>query len=553
MTADPSPVRHPAFTGWAQVEGFCDHGTRRPGDRVPLRVSSRSDRFSVEVSRIGADRVPVWRRDDIPGRPHPVPDDAWAAGCDWPVTLAIDTEPSWPSGFYEVRLRATGAPIGAEPEGPGGHHGGTVDGDRVDRTASEAYFVLGAHPGEANRADRPLLVLGTNTWQAYNQWGGRCLYSGADRVSFARPLERGYLRRPSAPDEVDFDGRIASAGPQPDPEHLRLQAYQTAGSWPLWTASAGWHNWERRFVRWAERSGRSPAFAVDTDFDDPDRAADLLAHHRLAVTVGHDEYWTWNRRDAMDTWVDGGGNWAIFSGNTCFWQVRYDDGGRTMVAHKGGARSADPVRGTERGHLLTSMWSDPEIGRPETSTIGLTFTRGGYHRVGRAVPDGTGAFTVHRPDHWAFSDTGIEAGDALGLGAFAVGYEVDGCALELGPDGHPRATGADGAPESLEVLATAPARLISITDDTCEAPEALWASVDPPGDLEGTAMVLFGSAWRDRIGELAQGHAVIGTFRRGRGTVFNAGSADWAYGLDGDAGIRQVTANVLDRLGRPGS
>ena len=40
---------------------------------------------------------------------------------------------------------------------------------------------------------------------------------------------------------------------------------------------------------------------------------------------------------------------------------------------------------------------------------------------------------------------------------------------------------------ALAVLATAPARLISITDTVCEAPAALWASLAPPGDLEDVA------------------------------------------------------------------
>jgi hypothetical protein len=31
--------------------------------------------------------------------------------------------------------------------------------------------------------------------------------------------------------------------------------------------------------------------------------------------------------------------------------------------------------------------------------------------------------------------------------------------------------------------------------------------------------------------------------------VFNAGSADWAYGLDRDPLVQQVTANVIRHLG----
>ncbi|MEL6984944.1 MAG: N,N-dimethylformamidase beta subunit family domain-containing protein, partial [Actinomycetota bacterium] len=216
------------------------------------------------------------------------------------------------------------------------------------------------------------------------------------------------------------------------------------------------------------------------------------------------------------------------------------------------------VRG-EDDRRLTSMWSDPRIGRPETSTTGLSFTRGGYHRIGDAVAGGQGGYTVHRPDHWVLANTGLAAGDLLGAESTIVGYEVDGCALTWppptgsDPSPAPVPTGEDGAPSTLEILASAPARLISITDDRCEAPAALWASVDPPGDLEGVAMILHDTPHptQEQLDALGSGHAVLGLFTKGDGMVFNAGTTDWAYGLDDDGPVGQVTTNVIERfLGR---
>ena len=508
-----------------------------------MRCASRAERFSVRVHRIGRDRELWWSADDVTVPDHPVPDEAWATGCGWPVGFAVPTAVDWPSGFYEVGFEVppdveTGRPGDREP----------------DRRRSEAFFAL--RPADDGPVGDLLVVLPTNTWNAYNQWGGRCLYSGAARVSFDRPLERGYLRRPTAPDEVDYDGRITDIETPPDPEHRRLVDYQASGRWPLWTASAGWPNREHRFVRWAEANGWRVDVAVNRDLDEH---PELLDRYRVVASVGHDEYWSWGMRDTMDRWVGDGGHWLILSGNTMFWQVRDEDDGRTMVCHKGRARLDDPVRSSPDPAVaatLTSMWSDPRIGRPETATIGLTFTRGGYHRIGEAVAGGPGGYTIHRPEHWAFAGTGLQAGDLLGAGSFAVGYEVDGCALAWvdGPGGPtPVPTGADGAPPDLEILGTAPARLISITDERCEAPAALWASIDPPGDLEGVAMVLHDTATPTpgQLAELGRGHAVLAWFRRGRGSVFNAGSADWAYGLDTDPLIQRVTANVIERfLGR---
>jgi hypothetical protein len=253
-------------------------------------------------------------------------------------------------------------------------------------------------------------------------------------------------------------------------------------------------------------------------------------------------------RDAVDRFVMRGGNAAFFSGNCCFWQVRYEDEGRTMVCYKDKARAQDPVMGTQRQHLLSGIWSDPLINRPENETTGLSFTRGGYVRMGEAVPRSSGAYTIYRPDHWAFAGTALRYGDLLGLGSYVVAYEVDGCEFTL-KNGLPVPTHADGTPENFTILGASPAHNISITDTVCEAPVALWASVDPPGDLELVATILFGDASPENVAKVAHGNAVMGTFTRG-GTVFSVGSTDWAYGLDDNALVQQVTRNVLDKLSR---
>ena len=378
-----------------------------------------------------------------------MPDRAWAEGCEWPVAFEIPVGEDWPSGFYEIEF--------------------SDRQDRGESGRSHAFFVVRDRESERENA---VLVLSTSTYAAYNYWGGGCLYTGEVRVSFDRPLERGYLRRPAAPFETDFDGRAANTAVPSDPTHRRLLYYQARNHYPLWTNSAGWHNWERRFVRWTEAEGWRFGFATSQDLH---HDASLLSGRELMITVGHDEYWSWEMRDAVERFVRAGGNLLALSGNTAAWQVRFE--GNAMVCHKSAVD--DPLSGTDQDHLVTTMWADPILGRPETQLHGLTFTRGGYHRMGHAVADGRGGYEVHRPEHWAFEALDLERGDLVGSQDFCVGYEVDGCALEFAGD-LPFATGEDGAPASIEILATAPARLMSITDSVCEAPAGLWASMDPP-------------------------------------------------------------------------
>ena len=89
-----------------------------------------------------------------------------------------------------------------------------------------------------------------------------------------------------------------------------------------WSGGSGWWNWERPFTRWAESNGYRLDVAISQDLE---LHPEVLDGHRLVLSVGHDEYWSWGMRDALDAFVAAGGNAAIFSGNTCFWQVRFDE------------------------------------------------------------------------------------------------------------------------------------------------------------------------------------------------------------------------------------
>lgn len=501
------------------VEGYPSHLSYQPGDEVAFHCSSRVATFSVEIARIGAERVVVWQRNAIPGTEQPTPPHAYATGCNWAVTFTFTIPQEWRSGFYEVSLRGDGV------QGP--------------EAVSHAFFVLRAlHPG---RDTKTLLVLGTNTYNAYNKWGGECLYTGVPKVSFARPIERGYVVKPIDPD--GFDGRNANVTPEPDPDHNRLQQYLRDHKIALWSASGGWHNWERRFVHWAESNGFHFDYAINSDLE---FRPHLLDHYRLMVSVGHDEYWSWGMRNTVDAFVNRGGNVAFFSGNALYWQVRYEDDGRTMVCYKYVARDKDPVMGTDQQPLLSGIWSDPLVGRPENLTTGLSFCRGGYIRFGRGVPRASGAYTIQRPDHWVFAGTDLCYGDMLGLGSYIASYEVDGCDFVL-ENGLPVPTGIDGTPKDFTILATAPAHLISNTPGNNESIVPLSYDTNGLGDLEYTSIMLFGDDSPANKAKVAHGNAVMGIFQRG-GTVFNAGSADWAYGLDHDPLVQRITSNVLTRL-----
>ena len=157
---------------------------------------------------------------------------------------------------------------------------------------------------------------------------------------------------------------------------------------------------------------------------------------------------------------------------------------------------------------------------------GVSFTRGGYHRIGRNVTSGLGGYTVHRAGHWIFDGTGLGYGDVLGAGATVVGYECDGCVFTY-RDGLPYPTGEDGTPATFEILGTCPTQ--HFTRETAPRPP----KPGEPSELEYIASRVFGTREPEAMERIRHGHAVLG-----------------AYTNDAGATVRHVG---LDRLGpRPG-
>ncbi|MEM9606378.1 MAG: N,N-dimethylformamidase beta subunit family domain-containing protein [Actinomycetota bacterium] len=501
------------------IEGYGGALSCRPGEPLPLHVSTTADRFDVTVERWGAEREVVWSAGDLPGVHTPPPHDADANGCGWPVSVEVPVGEDWRSGFHLVTLTAHDAPSG--------------------RDVAHAGFVVRAASASAGR-ERALLVLETNTWNAYNTWGGRSLYTGGHRVSFERPFGRGMLSRP----EVERDDRKARPvrfREDGDDDGLIFQAYRTDRAYPSAIGSTGWFTHPRRFVEWAEAAGHRFDYAVSSDLDaDPD----ALAGYDLVVGVGHDEYWSAPQRAAVEAHVRGGGHYASFSGNTMFWQVRHE--GSSMVCHKYRAHLDDPVVAAGEPTSATGMWADPVVGRPEWSFLGAGSAFGLYHRFGQATPRGVGGFLVYRSDHWALAGTGLRYGDVLGADDGVVGYETLGCPVTLDELQLPVPWPRDDLPSELEIVAMVPSSNLGVG----EYPRSI-AALSDQGDLEFIAERIHGDTSETSIAKVRHGNAVLAVgrpFGRGGGEVVTVGTTDWVFGLEHDDAVAQVTANVLDRF-----
>ena len=308
----------------------------------------------------------------------------------------------------------------------------------------------------AGAASRILVCLPFTTTQAYNDWGGKSLYpwdspARARKISFDRP----------------------------------------AGTNPTDALA---------FVRWLEKSEIPVEYCTSMDLHaDPG----ILRPYRLFLSVGHDEYWSREMRDRVEAFVRAGGNAAFFSGDTCTWQVRFEDGDRTLVCFRDAVE--DPLAGVENDRV-TVQWASAPVDRPENTLTGVSYRNG----AGSWIDEESWKKAVYRvnfPEHWVFAGTGLSQGEAFAGGA--VGYETDAAEIAW-VDGIARATGRDGTPETFVVLATA--------------------------ELD---------AWR---AEGKGGLATLGIFRAG-GTVFTAASVDWSKALEaGSPAVERITRNVIDKL-----
>ncbi len=506
------------------IEAYCSRLSYRPGDVVDIHVSTTAPAYDVTIERWGAERSIVWRSPSpIGGRDLPVPEDADARGCAWAVGVRVPVDTAWRSGFHLVTLHAHDAPAG--------------------RAVAHAGFVV--RPAAPTGA--PLLVLATNTWNAYNNWGGRSLYTGGTQVSFRRPFARGMLSRPEA-ERDDRKSWPPRWGEDPDPDGNIYQAYRSARGYPPAIGSSGWFTFERRFVEWAEGEGRVFDYAVSSDLD---AEPDALDGYGLVVSIGHDEYWSAPQRDAVERHVAAGGRFVSCSGNTMFWQVRLDavdgDDRATMVCHKYAAHETDPVMATGDRSTMTGMWADPVVGRPETALLGAGSAWGLYHRFGQATPRGVGGFVVYRDDHWVLDRTGLRYGDVLGGRDGVVGYETLGCRIQFDEYQLPVRAGSDGTPDDLEIVAFCPSSNLRVG----EYPSSISALSDQ-GDLDFVAERLLGRVDDDSIRRIRHGNAVIVVaypFGRRAGEVVTIGTTDWVFGLRSDRAVAQVTRNALDRRG----
>jgi hypothetical protein len=438
LAADSSP----------QVSGYGSASSVPQGGSLDFHISSNVSTYDIQIFKEGAfGRELMQTVTGLSGQSYNcqyaigvvVEDDTDPLGCGWPVAYTLDVPDSWPSGLYLADLLDS-------DDKPGGY-------------GSYIFFIVTENQ-PASTSDI-LIHIPTNTWQAYNNFGGLSLYETGNP-----------------------DG---------------LQGVKLTFDRPFRPCTSCRYLWDLPFIRWLEREGLVVEFIASEDLHNN---ANLLFNYDLFASIGHDEYWTKEMRDHLDAYLNAGGNYAAFSGNTMFRQVRYEDNNRTLVGYKK-HKNDDPLYGVD-DIRVSSDFSKAPVNWPQNSTIGLGWT--GW--INRNPGDEPGHYTVYRTDHWVFNGTGLQDGDVFWY-EFNERSETDGTEF-IWQDGLPVVTGEDNTPLNFQIMG---------------------------------------------IQESTKGYATMGAFEHsGGGIVFNAATYGWPRGLlpennPDDYGIlEQITHNVFNTL-----
>jgi len=250
------------------------------------------------------------------------------------------------------------------------------------------------------------------TWQAYNAWGGASLYYGevpvdpADMVGYMPPNCSCGLTAIGRASAISYNRPIiTNTSPVGGPHDFIFGAEFSA-------------------VQWLEQNGYDVSYISGIDAT---RNGNLLLNHQAYLSVGHDEYWSAEQRANVEAARDNGVNLAFWSGNECYWKVRWEssiDGSgqayRTMVCYKETwGTSTDP---SDTG---TGTWRDPRYAdpgqEPENSLTGTMFTVDSYRQDTISIP-----YDYSNLRFWRNTDVAeLEEGDTYNLVQNLLGYEWD--------------------------------------------------------------------------------------------------------------------------------
>jgi Tachylectin len=340
------------------AEGYSYPLSAAAGETITFRVNSQSA-YEVTYLRLklpaAADvGVPMAGPFEVGATPQPTPAEAWNVGCSWETSFSLEVPAEWPSGMYAARMR--------------------------DATGADSYIVFIVKPALV-QPGRIAVLASTNTWNAYNGWGGRSKYSSPPGavLSFERPSPN------TTPVDDNFYNHVTRA--------------------------------ECWILGWLEDAQFPIDLYSENDFHNGIQG---LAGYSALILSTHPEYWTDEMMDRLDTYLAGGGSVLYLGGNGLWERVELDVVENVLIG----------LHGDENEPRYLSYYHNIRPDRPPRAVLGVS-TRGSNYMT-------FGPYRAVNAGHRFFNNTGVGKDDELGhtgLNGAASGWEVDSSVAGTSPDG----------------------------------------------------------------------------------------------------------------------
>lgn len=342
----------------AMVLAYADKRGVGAGEPLVLYIHSLVDEVTVEVYRVGRTLERVAKHDNIRAFRQSKNALAYRDGAGFTPSFRLETNKTWESGMYAVKVTGGGA----------------------DAWVS---FIL-SQPLLGERKST-VVVASTNTWNAYNDWGGASLYGYAEKDESHR----------GASPLVAFDRPNPDAAPTATDAGAGYQAGHLA-------------NGERLLLGWMDEKGMSYDMVASELLERNPRALD---GYSTVVLNTHPEYWTHEMYRSIRLHLERGGSVAALSGNSLYWRTTIR--GNQMETQKSGQNH---LHDGEAGGLWRA------VGEPESAVLGVEYTSWGF--------GSTGSYEVEVPDHPIFAGTNLEKGDVIGQNGYRHRHGIGASAWE---------------------------------------------------------------------------------------------------------------------------
>ena len=367
----------------ANIEGYAWPMSYAPGETVNVKVGVRVSTPPVGVAAVVKDpvhytvqfvRLRRWHNgaeknyDEAKPSPYDgktltasryeVPSDLLSRGAGWTTSLTLAIPDSWETGVYAAKL--------------------------TDTSGRSFYTSFIVRPSGTRR---PFAVLSnSNTWNAYNSWGGQGKYTHTHPLPTTLPFERPH---PGLTPDVFFmtpESEFTPYGPSVVTNSCHLLRAE------LW------------ILGWLEDLG--PNYACDhfTDQDLHDGRTGIgdgkAPAYKAVILNTHPEYWTVGMYDRLRAHRDHGGSIIYLGGNGIYEAVELSADGASMRIFPGVDVAKFPSYISNEQIRLNCLMRSPAFGRPEHALLGVGFQNcvqgdaGGQPYNLQQDPDTTGANPV---------------------------------------------------------------------------------------------------------------------------------------------------------------